>query len=1586
MKRLALALLIPAISWAGQPQKLDKITKEYNAAVINPEIATKAKEQDESSSFTVMALAPPGGGGEPGGGGAALGIASEDIMARMKVDESVTPHTTDLLGERIDLNSGSVSFAHTDLVAKGNGLDIVVSRKFYPEAAGWASYNSSFLDNWLLELPAIHTSLMYNGNRYSGSWGIGKECSGELNPGPISDNGNVFESYEYWNGDSLMLPGGTQEKLLENNGRKTKSNWKFTCFNRAGGGEGFIGYSPNGLKYTFDNLRLVFSKNIKKDFKATPLYQAFMLATKVEDRFGNWIKYNYSNNKLTSITANDGRTVSFTYGTSAEANFIKTMTYNGRTWTYGYNTSSSKGLVSVTRPDGKSWSIDVANTGKPAMGTYTDMSACAYDTARRQYGTATITHPDGVTGTFYFRETLHGRSNTASMQTTSGGPYIQPQCYSTMSLDQKVLDGPGMSSMTWNYDYSENTGYKTGVLPSGSMLMSGTRPSNIDNKNYKWTQVTAPDGSKTKYFHNRNYASYLDGSMLAIEVFNSGGSKLKEVQKTVTSQYVGSAGMELSNNAPHSNRVLNTQNKDIYYLSGGNDVFIKDTTSYDGYGNPLATTEYNDANGGKKRHMQYTYDDDTTNWIIGRPLQTKISSDGSTYTEVSKTEYHSRTGTFKSLPKRKYSHGRWHTYYSSYHSNGLPRMVQRNATNQWVEYLDYYRGVPKTVRTPQSRSTSSQYAYRLVDANGWVTKITDFEGRCETYSYNNLGRLTLINPCDSYYADTSISYSTSTSGNGIPGTESGMLVQTVSRGDYRKNTYHDGLLRPVAYQEWDASDLLVTMRYVRNSFDYQNKPVFQSRPSASTSTSYGITNSYDSLGRVTSVDDNATSGAITYTYLHNDRVQVNDNRGYVTTTTYLSYGSPSQAQPTLIASPEGVSTSMVYDIFGNVTTISQGGENEYRVYDGYKQLCKTVREDVGPRAFSFDAVGQLIWEGYGSSVSTSAQSCDTSVSASEKTLYYYDNRGQVKTINHGNSQLVKEHYYDKNGNLVSLNAGGVVSTYTYNSQNALLTERLSVDGKQFNLSYGYDPLVNVSSMTYPSGATVSTTHNALGQQERVGSYATNAKYHPVGSIKSHSYGNLFAYSSSINNAGLPSYTHDVRSGVYAVKHGMTYDANNNLTFWDDQISNSYDFRATYDGLDRLNAITDSYSGTGDLNYDTLGNITQFTMNGQTNYYNYNSYKQLAYIYGRDSYSFGYDSRGNVTSNGRDTFSYNSANQMTSASGNSYRYDGHNRRVKKSDTIDTSYSMYTLSGQLVYRQVAGAHKDYYYLGNKLVATKKGSSVEYVHTDYLGSPAAYTTTGGSVSKRFHYEPFGETIESSAQGDDVAYTGHKFDKDIGLTYMQARYYDPVIGRFYSNDPVDAMGHIARGNPIHGFNRYTYANNNPYKYVDPDGEFGVLGFAIGFGLELGGQILSGQNINLTKATVMGLSGAITGGMASLAKSATTIGAKATQVVASTGDKIALGAIASGGGAVSAAGASAVNDSMDGKSHAQIVDNALESAVESVAPHVKGFGKAVGDFANKGMSKLGLGKEASDIGSQVVGQAAEKTISDSCSSMNNEC
>ena len=103
-----------------------------------------------------------------------------------------------------------------------------------------------------------------------------------------------------------------------------------------------------------------------------------------------------------------------------------------------------------------------------------------------------------------------------------------------------------------------------------------------------------------------------------------------------------------------------------------------------------------------------------------------------------------------------------------------------------------------------------------------------------------------------------------------------------------------------------------------------------------------------------------------------------------------------------------------------------------------------------------------------------------------------------------------------------------------------------------------------------------------------------------------------------------------------------------------------------------------------------------------------------------------------------------------------------------------------------------------------------SVVYQHLDTLGTPVVTTDEEGQIIARRHYRAFGG-LESGVP-DKLGYTGHQFDADTDLVYMQARYYDPVIGRFYSNDPVGFKG-------VHSFNRYSYANNNPYKYIDPDG-----------------------------------------------------------------------------------------------------------------------------------------------------------------------
>ena len=107
----------------------------------------------------------------------------------------------------------------------------------------------------------------------------------------------------------------------------------------------------------------------------------------------------------------------------------------------------------------------------------------------------------------------------------------------------------------------------------------------------------------------------------------------------------------------------------------------------------------------------------------------------------------------------------------------------------------------------------------------------------------------------------------------------------------------------------------------------------------------------------------------------------------------------------------------------------------------------------------------------------------------------------------------------------------------------------------------------------------------------------------------------------------------------------------------------------------------------------------------------------------------------------------------------------------------------------------------------------STVRYLHTDALGSPVAETNETGAVVKRTRYEAYGAPTDG-IYVDGPGYTGHVTDEATRLTYMQQRYYDPLAARFLSLDPVttDANSGV-------GFNRYGFANNNPYRFTDPDG-----------------------------------------------------------------------------------------------------------------------------------------------------------------------
>jgi RHS repeat-associated protein len=116
---------------------------------------------------------------------------------------------------------------------------------------------------------------------------------------------------------------------------------------------------------------------------------------------------------------------------------------------------------------------------------------------------------------------------------------------------------------------------------------------------------------------------------------------------------------------------------------------------------------------------------------------------------------------------------------------------------------------------------------------------------------------------------------------------------------------------------------------------------------------------------------------------------------------------------------------------------------------------------------------------------------------------------------------------------------------------------------------------------------------------------------------------------------------------------------------------------------------------------------------------------------------------------------------------------------------------------------------------VISTVTAHAVTYVYTDPQGSLLAEADVQGNITATFDYRPYGAQALGSAS-NGPGYTGHVNDADTGLTYMQQRYYDSSVGRFLSIDPVGV-------NPKSGdnFSRYWYANNNPYRFIDPDGRY---------------------------------------------------------------------------------------------------------------------------------------------------------------------
>ena len=117
---------------------------------------------------------------------------------------------------------------------------------------------------------------------------------------------------------------------------------------------------------------------------------------------------------------------------------------------------------------------------------------------------------------------------------------------------------------------------------------------------------------------------------------------------------------------------------------------------------------------------------------------------------------------------------------------------------------------------------------------------------------------------------------------------------------------------------------------------------------------------------------------------------------------------------------------------------------------------------------------------------------------------------------------------------------------------------------------------------------------------------------------------------------------------------------------------------------------------------------------------------------------------------------------------------------------------------------------------------------------------TDAVGAVALRRIHAPFGKRVfdSGSAFVEAKDYIGQRLDEEIGLLYLNARYYDPVLGRFISADPSNPL------EPGAGVNRYAYGLNNPVAYSDP---YGLV--AAGVGKEE--EAMKGTNMKIGDPTM---------------------------------------------------------------------------------------------------------------------------------------
>ncbi len=409
--------------------------------------------------------------------------------------------------------------------------------------------------------------------------------------------------------------------------------------------------------------------------------------------------------------------------------------------------------------------------------------------------------------------------------------------------------------------------------------------------------------------------------------------------------------------------------------------------------------------------------------------------------------------------------------------------------------------------------------------------------------------------------------------------------------------------------------------------------------------------------------------------------------------------------------------------------------------------------------------------------------------------------------------------------------------------------RQTTGGTAYSTAYTYDLSGALIEETYPSGRKVKNTLDANGVLSLVetmpsgGSYQTRANnftYNAAGAVTSMQLGNGNWESTQFNPRLQPVQialgTTQNATDLLKLEYGYGTTANNGNVLSQKitvpGLAHPFEQTYAYDPLNRLASATETYNSTQTwaqvFGYDRYGNRNITSGYGATSL-TFNAANNRITTSG-----FSYDSSGNTTADpSGKTFVYDAENKQTSVANGgmtlgTYFYDGDGKRVKKTaSTGDNIIFIYDAAGKLIEeRDLSGnLQTSYVYAGSRLLSTETSSDTTYLTIDHLGSPRINTDGGGNVTSRKDFMAFGEEAITAERNVGVGYgippvrqdyTGYEKEAESGLEFAQARFQNPVHGRFTSVDPLTASATIK--NP-QTFNRYTYALNSPYKFTDPLG-----------------------------------------------------------------------------------------------------------------------------------------------------------------------